>query len=169
MRLSGEVFFPGDYSLERQDEKLSSIIARAGGLKPSAYPVGARVIRQEDQIGNIAVDLIRALEEPGSTYDIIMMDRDQIIVPEWQYTVKVTGEVGFPTSLVWEQGKSIDYYVERAGGYLENADQKMTMPKKVKLGKAVKKIQSDMDKQMNTVLTEDQQKAYAAYKEAQKG
>ena len=124
VRLSGEVFFPGDYSLERQDEKLSSIIARAGGLKPSAYPVGARVIRQEDQIGNIAVDLIRALEEPGSTYDIIMMDRDQIIVPEWQYTVKVTGEVGFPTSLVWEQGKSIDYYVERAGGYLENADQK---------------------------------------------
>jgi hypothetical protein len=36
----------------------------------------------------------------------------------------VTGEVGFPTSLVWEQGKSIDFYVERAGGYLENADRK---------------------------------------------
>ncbi len=51
----------------------------------------------------------------------------------------------------------------------ENADQKMTMPKKVKLGKAVKKIQSDMDKQINAVLTEEQQKAYAAYKEAQKG
>jgi hypothetical protein len=50
----------------------------------------------------------------------------------------------------------------------ENADQKMTMPKKVKLGKAVKKIQSNMDKQINAVLTEDQQKAYAAYKEAQK-
>ena len=45
----------------------------------------------------------------------------------------------------------------------------MTMPKKVKLGKAVKKIQSDMDKQINAVLTEDQQKAYAEYKEAQKG
>jgi len=50
----------------------------------------------------------------------------------------------------------------------ENADQKMTMPKKVKLGKAFKSIQSDMDKQINAVLTEEQQKAYAAYKEAQK-
>ena len=50
----------------------------------------------------------------------------------------------------------------------ENADQKLTMPKKVKLGKALKSIQSDMDKQINTVLTEEQQKAYAAYKEAQK-
>ena len=51
----------------------------------------------------------------------------------------------------------------------ENADQRMSMPKKVKLGKAVKSIQSDMDKQINAVLTEEQQKAYAAYKEAQKG
>jgi hypothetical protein len=52
----------------------------------------------------------------------------------------------------------------------ENADKKLTPPKKVKLGKAVKSIQSDMDKQINAVLTEDQQKAYAAYKEeAQKG
>lgn len=51
----------------------------------------------------------------------------------------------------------------------ENADKKLTAPKKVKLAKALKSIQSDMDKQINAVLTEDQQKAYAAYKEAQKG
>jgi len=51
----------------------------------------------------------------------------------------------------------------------ENADKKLTAPKKIKLGKAVKSIQSDMDKQINAVLTEEQQKAYAAYKEAQKG
>jgi hypothetical protein len=51
----------------------------------------------------------------------------------------------------------------------ENADKRLTAPKKVKLAKAVKSIQSDMDKQINAVLTEEQQKAYAAYKEAQKG
>jgi hypothetical protein len=50
----------------------------------------------------------------------------------------------------------------------ENADTRLTAPKKVKLAKAVKSIQSDMDKQINAVLTEEQQKAYAAYKEAQK-
>lgn len=50
----------------------------------------------------------------------------------------------------------------------ENADKKLTAPKKIKLAKAVKSIQSDMDKQINAVLTEEQQKAYAAYKEAQK-
>lgn len=50
----------------------------------------------------------------------------------------------------------------------ENADKKLTAPKKIKLGKAVKSIQKDMDKQINAVLTEEQQKAYAAYKESQK-
>jgi len=51
----------------------------------------------------------------------------------------------------------------------ENAGKKLTAPKKIKLAKAVKSIQSDMDEQINAVLTEEQQKAYAAYKEAQKG
>jgi hypothetical protein len=50
----------------------------------------------------------------------------------------------------------------------ENADKRLTAPKKIKLAKAVKSIQSDMDKQINAILTEEQQKAYAAYKEEQK-
>ena len=49
-----------------------------------------------------------------------------IIVPEQQFTVKVVGEVGFSTSLVYEDGKKINWYVDRAGGYLENADKKRT-------------------------------------------
>ena len=51
----------------------------------------------------------------------------------------------------------------------ENADKRMSMPKKVKLGREVKSIQSDMDKQINAVLTEEQQKKYAEYKAAQQG
>ncbi|UCH84557.1 MAG: hypothetical protein JSW50_02355, partial [Candidatus Latescibacterota bacterium] len=50
----------------------------------------------------------------------------------------------------------------------ENADKKLTAPKKIKLAKSVKSIQADMDKQINAVLTEEQQKAYAEYKESKK-
>jgi hypothetical protein len=42
------------------------------------------------------------------------------------YTVKVMGEVGFPTSLVFEDGKKIDYYVNHDGGFLEKADKGKT-------------------------------------------
>lgn len=118
----GEVFYPGQFSLERRDEKLSSLIDRAGGLKPDAYLPGARVMRRQDEVGNIAIDLARALKEPGGPYDIILQDGDEVLIPDRMYTVKVRGEVGFPTSLVFSEGENINWYVDRAGGYLEKAD-----------------------------------------------
>ncbi len=120
--LRGEVFFPGQFSLERKDERLSTMIARAGGLRPDAYPEGARVQRAQDNVGNVAINLVDALAEPGSEHDIILQSGDEVIIPDRMFTVKVVGQVGFPTSLVWEEGRKINWYVDRAGGYLEKAD-----------------------------------------------
>ncbi len=122
--IRGEVFFPGVFSLERKDETISSVISRAGGLTPDAYLVGARVVRSQDGVGNIALDLMDALAKPGSQFDIVLQAGDQIIIPDRMYTVKVMGEVGFPTSLVFEDGKDINWYVNRAGGYLNKSDKK---------------------------------------------
>ncbi|MBK7190464.1 MAG: oligosaccharide flippase family protein [bacterium] len=120
--IRGEVFFPGQFSLERKDERLSMLVSRAGGLRPDAYLEGARVQRKQDGVGNVAIDLVKALREPGGEYDIILQDGDEVIIPDRMFTVKVVGEVGFPTSLVWEEGKKINWYVNRAGGFLEKAD-----------------------------------------------
>ena len=122
VKVRGEVFYPGMFSLERQDERLSSLIARAGGLKPDAYLVGARIIRAQDEVGNIAIDLQEALAHPGGQEDIILQDGDQLVIPDRMFTVKVQGEVGFPTSLVFRKGLKINDYVDMAGGYLEEAD-----------------------------------------------
>ncbi|MCP4293198.1 MAG: hypothetical protein GY780_15345 [bacterium] len=121
--LGGEVFYPGVFSLERQDERISSVVARAGGLKPDAYLIGARIIRKQDGVGNIAIDLMKALSNPGSPYDLVLQNDDKLLIPAKMQTVKVIGEVGFPTSLVFENDRDIDYYVNRAGGYLEAADE----------------------------------------------
>jgi protein involved in polysaccharide export with SLBB domain len=43
--LEGEVMYPGQYTLISKTEKLSDLIARAGGLKSSAYPKGAVLLR----------------------------------------------------------------------------------------------------------------------------
>lgn len=126
VQVKGEVFYPGTFSLERKDERLSALINRAGGLKPDAYLTGARVVRENGNVGNIAIDLALALAEPGSEHDIILMQGDVIVIPDRMFTVKVVGEVGFPTSLVYEDGKKINWYVERAGGFLEKADKGKT-------------------------------------------
>ncbi len=118
----GEVGYPGRYTLDRPDERLSAVIARVGGLKPTAYAPGARIVRAKDGIGNVALDLGKALDQPGSAHDAILEDGDEILVPPVPYTVKVTGAVGFPTSIIWEKGKSLGDYVSRAGGFAEGSD-----------------------------------------------
>ncbi len=118
----GEVMFPGVYSLQSPDERLSQLVARAGGLKPTAFPPAARVERARDGAGNVAIDLQKALDDPGSVHDIVLTPGDALIVPETQNTVRVTGAVGFATSLVYRKGTSLGEYVNNAGGWADGAD-----------------------------------------------
>ena len=46
--LRGEVMHPGAYGI-RPGEKLSSVLLRAGGFSPAAYPYGAVLLRSEVQ------------------------------------------------------------------------------------------------------------------------
>ena len=44
--VEGEVLFDGTYTLTKKSERLSEIIKKAGGLSKTAYPAGARLVRQ---------------------------------------------------------------------------------------------------------------------------
>ena len=39
-------FFSGNYALSKKNERLSDLIAKAGGVTPDAYVKGARLIRR---------------------------------------------------------------------------------------------------------------------------
>jgi protein involved in polysaccharide export with SLBB domain len=43
--LEGEVLYPGTYTITNKDERISDLIARAGGLTPTAYAEGASLKR----------------------------------------------------------------------------------------------------------------------------
>lgn len=118
----GEVRFPGVYTLRSPLERLSQVLERAGGLKSTAFPEGFALYRKKDDLGRVALDLGKALEDPGSNDDVILFAGDSLFVPEEPKTVTVRGMVGFPTSLVYEEGMSIGDYVARAGGTTEKAD-----------------------------------------------
>jgi len=51
---------------------------------------------------------------------------------------------------------------------MDNVDKRLSVPRKIKLGRSAKKIQSDMDKQLMPLLTNEQQQTYEANKEARK-
>ena len=69
----------------------------------------------------IAINLEKAIEKPGSRDDIVLCEGDLLRIPEYSSTVKIRGEVMFPTALNWRKGKSVNYYIRHAGGFGNNA------------------------------------------------
>lgn len=70
---------------------------------------------------NVGIDLEKALAFPGSHYDLVLMEGDRLFIPQFQSTVKISGDVMFPNSVVYEPGKKLSYYIDQAGGYGERA------------------------------------------------
>lgn len=67
------------------------------------------------------IDLVRAVAEPGSENDIVLREGDILTVPEYDATVKISGEVRYPISVTYKEGKKLSYYVKHAGGYADRA------------------------------------------------
>jgi protein involved in polysaccharide export with SLBB domain len=118
----GEVRYPGVYSMQTKSDRLSEVIARAGGLTQQAYPEGIRFIRTQNDVGRINVDLSRALKETSSTANLVLQPGDSIYLPEYQPSVKVSGAVNSPGSVLWRRGADLNYYLSAAGGFAQRAD-----------------------------------------------
>ena len=72
----------------------------------------------------IGIDLEKALKEPGGQYDIVLREGDRIDVPEYNGTVRISGDVQFPNTVTYVKGKNAKWYIENAGGYSESAKKK---------------------------------------------
>lgn len=205
--VEGEVFYPGGFTLEKRDERISDVLKRAGGLNNYAYPKGATLIRRteffktkteekikleqleslhrnilrEDKIKNaeaegklleriddrmtllrheeiktnedvkkserisedkyqfldegdstvmevatrdkelIGIDLMKILAQPGSKYDLILQEGDVISIPKELQTVRMRGEVLYPTTARYDMSRGFRNYISRAGGFTEQA------------------------------------------------
>jgi protein involved in polysaccharide export with SLBB domain len=120
--LLGEVRFPGTYSLQAKDERLASLIQRAGGLTARAYAEGIRFTRRLNAAGRINIDLPRALRDSTARDNLILQPDDSIFIPEYLPSVKVIGAVNSPGSVLWRRGQGLGYYISAAGGYRFNAE-----------------------------------------------
>jgi protein involved in polysaccharide export with SLBB domain len=193
VKVEGEVLYPGYYTIQNKNERISDIIKRAGGLTKLADIDGASLKRDnaavlgvdkskvdtseinQERINNfnrlqndyssndngstvnnsiggkpnsptsegnstansnttskldstfhprnnyIGISLQKILHSPGSKEDLILEDADVLRVPKLLQTVRVNGEVLFPSAIVYEQRKSFRDYVLNAGGFSPNA------------------------------------------------
>lgn len=149
--VGGEVLFSGSYALSKKNERLSDLITKAGGITPDAYVKGARLIRKmteeelrrkEDalrmaQMGggdsisikkmdlsdtySVGISLEKALQNPGSDYDMVLREGDMLFVPEYVSTVKINGAVMYPNTVLYRKGENLRYYINQAGGFGNDA------------------------------------------------
>ena len=120
--VQGEVLFPGTYALSNKSERLSDLIARAGGLTDEAYADGIVFVRGAS--GRVGVDLPAALRRRDSNDNLILRDGDNITVPAFNSIVTIRGAVNQPSTVAYAPGKGIDYYIRAAGGPSRTGDDK---------------------------------------------
>ena len=147
VKIEGEVAFPGEYVLLSEGERLSELVRRSGGPTRQAFLAGgtlSRVMSEEeknlqaakekmlragtgrgvssigqitDDVFTVAIDLDKAVARPGSEYDLILREGDRIYVPEKLSTVKISGDVLYPNTVIYVPGQGVQYYINNAGGY----------------------------------------------------
>jgi len=74
----------------------------------------------------VGIHLDEALAHPGSTQDIELMDGDRLIIPRFNHTVRISGDVNAPNTVAFNEGKGYKYYIEQAGGYGNRAKKRRT-------------------------------------------
>lgn len=122
--ISGEVRYPGRYSLKTKTEKITDLIERAGGLTPDAYANGVIFYRSSQGVGRIGIELPDVLKNSRSLDNLPLQDGDSLYIPRYNAVVNVQGSVNAPVSVTYSPGKSIEYYIRAAGGPSIKADVK---------------------------------------------
>lgn len=72
----------------------------------------------------VGVHLDEALKHPGGDADIVLREGDRLMIPEYDGTVRISGDVMNPVTISYEPGKNYKWYVRQAGGFGQRAKKK---------------------------------------------
>ena len=114
--VTGEVLFPGDYSIQKRDETADDIISRAGGLTPYGVLAYAQIFRNGIRVEQ---DLSGKADKFTSN-TLIIMPGDSIVIPRENIFVEVSGAVNTPQLLRYSRS-GFKYYINGAGGIKQSA------------------------------------------------
>ncbi|KAA8484652.1 protein involved in polysaccharide export with SLBB domain [Arcticibacter tournemirensis] len=83
-------------------------------------------IEEEAAIRNdyVGINLPRILKKPGGKDDLFLEEGDILNIPRQLQTVKVSGEVLSPVTVVYSRGKGFKQYISNAGGFSDRAKKK---------------------------------------------
>jgi protein involved in polysaccharide export with SLBB domain len=75
-------------------------------------------IRNTEMIG---INLDQIMQNPGGSFDLILKEGDVLSIPTQLQTVRMRGEVLFPTTAVYSGSQSFGKYISNSGGFTEES------------------------------------------------
>lgn len=102
---------------------ISSIDMLAGFDTIQSKMAGAAIANEVfNPEGIVGIDLTEILKNPGGRNDLTLEDGDIIYIPREIQTVRIVGQVLFPTLIPFDSGSSVRNYINSAGGFSEKAN-----------------------------------------------
>ncbi|MFI5244591.1 MAG: SLBB domain-containing protein [Gemmatimonadales bacterium] len=130
--VTGEVRWPGRYTIENKSERIGDLLRRAGGLTNEANADGAYFSRRRsatsyqglmdsvraknDTASRVGLDLISVMHDAKDPDNLLLENGDSLDVPTQRGTVEIKGAVNSPTIVAIERGEKIEHYIRAAGG-----------------------------------------------------
>jgi protein involved in polysaccharide export with SLBB domain len=136
VEITGEVKYPGKYTLLKRDEKIASLIKRAGGLTRYAFPEAATFYRPNLPGNYIVIKLKKAIKFHSNRSNYLLKDGDILNVPLTQDLVSIKGSTALNYSDVnkvtqvnaaYSAGRRAGYYIRSYGsGFSDDAWRRKT-------------------------------------------
>jgi len=98
--------------------------ASAGIAMKDSLQKSAQVDKIYKNEGVVGINLAEIMKHPGSKNDFFLEEDDNIYIPRELQTVRVMGEVLFPTYVGYQKGMSLGKYIDNAGGFSLQAEKK---------------------------------------------
>ena len=74
-----------------------------------------------DSTYSVGIHLDEAIAQPGGDEDIELVDGDRLIIPRYNRTVRVSGDVRSTNTVAYKEKKDYKYYIDQAGGFGDRA------------------------------------------------
>jgi protein involved in polysaccharide export with SLBB domain len=110
--------FDSQLESEKEDQKLQQFIKIQKDSKDSTASTLQNVALRNNFVG---INMTDILDKPGTKNDLFIEDGDIINIPKELQTVKVSGEVLSPNTVIYTKTKGFKQYITNAGGFGQNA------------------------------------------------
>ncbi|QIP17987.1 sugar transporter [Spirosoma aureum] len=121
--INGEIRYPGPYAIRTSADRITDLIERAGGLKPEAYLLAARLTRRGEII---SINMRTILENHADLGNLLLDDGDSLTIPRRVELVRIRGEVLNPATVEYDPAKSFRDYIAEAGNFTKKALRRKT-------------------------------------------